>query len=594
MNTDQSDILRDQKFQLAAIREALQAPAHAIQDYAELLIGAADEHHLEDVVADLQRVAAAANNLSEQVDGLLDNNTADKILNSEDWKTSERTLRHDLRTPLNAVKGYTEMLLEDAEEFEIEFMNDDLTRLLNEADQLLGKIDTIVRFSQTENNLIDAHHSEVEKVGFMADLSVALDNNQSKVQSVEPGHILVVDDIESNRDLISRQLSRDGHQITCAEHGLQALEILDTLDIDLVLLDLMMPVLNGFETLKRMKASESLRNVPVIVISALDESDTVVKCIEAGADDYLLKPFNPVLLKARIRSGLENKHWFDEERQQKQFIRQAFSRFMSKTVVDQLVADPSKLSLGGERLNISSLFTDLTNFTTLIETTDPGKSIPLLNQYLDGLCKIVMQHEGTIDKIIGDAVHAIFGAPLNNDDHPRQAAQCAIAIDHYAREFRQRVDASEVNFGLTRIGVHSGEALVGNFGGETFFDYTAYGDVINTSARMESINKQLGTTICISGDTISHCPEIPVRPIGYLRLKGKNEYIQAFEPCAHYPQKLLQNYSELYQFLQTDKPTAEKLNTTIRQSVDGDPLSQFHLNRLDKGQTGTHIEFDAK
>ena len=178
----------------------------------------------------------------------------------------------------------------------------------------------------------------------------------------EPSRILVVDDTPMNVKLLRDLLEVRGYTVETAASGEEGLAKVAEWQPDLVLLDVMMPGMSGYEVLALMKQDEVLRNIPVIMISALDEVDSVVRCIEAGANDYLHKPINPTLLKARIKSGLETKQWLDTERQQKRFIRQAFARFLAPAVVDQLVADPSRLELGGERVEITHRASSRLNF----------------------------------------------------------------------------------------------------------------------------------------------------------------------------------------------------------------------------------------
>ena len=585
---------RTQQAILANLRQQLLTPASALVSYSELLLEQAQEAHLQDMLPDINRILTAAQNLSQIVDNLLDEKEVRKILAAENIEQAERQLRHDLRTPINAVKGYSELLLEDLEDLEelsADNLRVDFRHLLSEADNLLGKLDSIVVLSTIGK--VDIAGETEASMSHLIESIVPVDESNLKD---ETGYILVVDDIEANRDLLARRLLKEGHRVLTAADGKEALIRLEQEEFDLVLLDLMMPGMNGFEVLQRIKSHQDMRNVPVIMVSALNETDSVVRCIEAGAHDYLLKPVNPVLLKARIVSALESKQWSDQERQQRQYIRQAFSRFVSPSVVDQLLNSPENLSLGGERLDITCVFTDLAGFTSLIEGAEPSAVLPVLNRYLDGLCRIMLEHDGTIDKIVGDALHGFFGAPAEQADHAAKAMRCVLALDEYARNFINEPEASALGFGITRIGVHSGFAVVGNFGGDAFFDYTAHGDVINTAARLESANKHIGTTICVSANTAEQCDDIAFRPIGRLLLKGKSEGVQTREPVTREQARLpiFNEYCKAYQLMAANKSEAGKVFTRLAKKYPADPLIALHAGRLQAGEQGDLLVLAGK
>ena len=208
-------------------------------------------------------------------------------------------------------------------------------------------------------------------------------------------------------------------------------------------------------------------------------------------------------------------------RKQKRFIRNAFSHYVAPEVVSSLVADPQSLELGGEKRELTLVFTDIAAFTTLAEEMEPSELVPMLNAYLDGMSRIVLDHGGTIDKFVGDAVVSLFGAPNHIDDHATRAVACAMALDAFARGFAAAERADGIPFGNTRIGVHTGTAVVGNFGGAARFDYTAIGDAVNVAARLESANKTFGSTICVSEACVERCPGQHFRPMGDLVLKGR-------------------------------------------------------------------------
>ena len=592
-----SDNKRQKEVQVANIRQELLAPVSAIADYSELLHEQIRSGQYHEIAQEIERIWRAARSLYSLVDSLLSADAVQALFNDQNIGITENQLRHDIRTPINAIKGYAEMLLEDMDGSSDATFKLDLEQLLAYTNRLLSQLIKIIDFNKNGKG------QELREVS-----DASCPNMISRlVESIRPvdnvllvpervGNILIVDDLEANRELLSRRLTGDGHQVIAIGSGYKALQILEKEAFDLVLLDLMMPEMNGFEVLAKIKENPDTKMLPVIMVSALDETDSVIRCIEAGADDYLSKPINTTLLRARIKSGLEKKHWQDIEKQQKQFIHRAFSRYLSPEVVDQLVDNPERLSLRGERLEITCVFTDLAGFTSLMEGADLDQVLPVLNEYLDGMCRIVRQHKGTIDKIVGDALHVFFGAPIAQHDHAQRAVTAALAMDNYARCFITSDAAQAVNFGGTRIGVNTGPAVVGNFGGDAFFDYTAHGDTVNTAACMESVNRYFGTSICVTGATVEHCNNILFRPIASLRLKGKTQHVKAFEALT--PDQLdpvLQlAYLSAYKQMASGDLQAQAAFEALKLQFPEDPLTCFHLQRLATGSRGEEIILTKK
>lgn len=284
------------------------------------------------------------------------------------------------------------------------------------------------------------------------------------------------------------------------------------------------------------------------------------------------------------------------DRQQKKFIREAFSRYLSPALVNQLVEDPEQLNVGGERRELSYIFTDLASFTSFTERTEPSILVPLLNDYLSAMCEIFFKHGATIDKIVGDAVVGFFNAPMDQADHQARAVATALELDAFCQDFVAEQAEKGLDLGITRIGVHSGTAIIGNFGGDQFFDYTAHGDMVNTAARLESVNKHLGTRVCISGVTASACPDVAFRPVGTLVLKGKTEGLEVFEPLAdgEADSAAMTAYREAFELLRNNHPGALEGFRKVLELNPSDPLAKFHTGRLEKGQTGATIVMEEK
>ena len=280
---------------------------------------------------------------------------------------------------------------------------------------------------------------------------------------------------------------------------------------------------------------------------------------------------------------------------QRRQIRSAFQHYLSPDLVGQLVDNPKTLRLGGESREMTFLFCDIAGFTSFTEQSDPQVLVRLLNEYLDGVCKIVMDHGGTIDKIVGDAVHAFFNAPLDQPEHATQAANCALAIDAFARDFSAAKAREGLYFGETRIGVNTGPAIVGNFGGSHRFDFTAHGDAINTAARLESANKLLGTRICVAESTAKLCPEMRFRPIGALTLKGKEQPVMSFEPLRDPSDAAdpVPDYVSAYALMEAEDPDARERFAALAERHPSDPLIALHCRRLAEGDSGAAISLAA-
>jgi class 3 adenylate cyclase len=271
--------------------------------------------------------------------------------------------------------------------------------------------------------------------------------------------------------------------------------------------------------------------------------------------------------------------------------RAHLSRYFSPNLADHLAENPKTFELGGERRELTFLFTDLASFTPLVEKHDPAVVVSIMNDYIGGVSAIVFEHGGTVDTVVGDAVHAIFGAPMEQPDHAARGVACALAIDTFASDFVKEKAGENITVGITRIGVHTGSAIVGNFGGENYFHYTAHGDAVNTAARLETANKAFGTRMCVSADTVQNIPDFVGRPIGSLTLKGKVKEIFAFEPVDQDQAgsgRLLE-YLDAFGKLKDGDPGCLRAFASYVSKYDDDTLANFHLQRLLAGQISINI-----
>lgn len=302
----------------------------------------------------------------------------------------------------------------------------------------------------------------------------------------DQGYILVVDDNRMNRLKLSHGLQRQGHQVALAENGRLALEMVQAESFDLVLLDIMMPEIDGYQVLEQMKNDARLRDIPIIVISALDEMDSIVRCIEMGAEDYLLKPFNPVLLRARIGASLEKKRWRDQEQAYLQQInaeREKAERLLLN-ILPQPVADQLKQGqniIADSFAEVTVLFADIVDFTPLSAGMAPKELVALLTEVFSTFDRLAERYQLEKIKTVGDAYMVVGGLPTPRPDHVEAIAD--IALDMQRESARIRTARNEPIH--LRIGIHTGPVVAGVIGAKKF-SYDLWGDTVNIADRMQS------------------------------------------------------------------------------------------------------------
>jgi class 3 adenylate cyclase len=337
---------------------------------------------------------------------------------------------------------------------------------------------------------------------------------------ISPGTVLVADDNRMNRLLLGRSLEQEGHAVVFAEDGRQALELLRERPFDVLLLDVVMPELDGYRVLEELQSDTHLRDIPVVMTSALDELDSVVKCVEMGAEDYLTKPINPILLNARVKASIEKKRLRDQQ-------RELISKFATKEVAEDLMA--SGFALGGKHVDATAMFCDIRSFTSIAEAHEPDETIELLNDYYTLMMDAIGGEGGVVNQIIGDGLMAIFGAPVPCEDHRLRAVRAARQMVELIRLFNVEQTARgkvEIHIG---VGIASGEVIAGYTGTLHRATYTCVGDTVNVAARLEAQTKELGRPILIDGNTRDGLGDaVVVEPQGELPLKGKLEPVKVY------------------------------------------------------------------
>ena len=341
--------------------------------------------------------------------------------------------------------------------------------------------------------------------------------------SARPGIILVVEDNPLDRTVLTLSLERDAHTVNAAENGVEALAILANEPADVVLLDIVMPELDGVGVLRQIKEDHSLRHIPVIMISAVDDIESVIRCIELGADDYLSKPVDPTMLRARINAGLAKKRLHDLEQER---VRDVFARFVPEQIVDRVITlSGDDLRLGGVLCTGTILFNDIRNFTAFAESTPADTALEILNLFLGEMSDAVLDHGGSHLGFRGDGIMGAFGAPIEAPDHADQALTAAREMldDRLPRlntHLRNHALRDDFRMG---IGLASGTFMAGNVGSARRLEYTAIGDVANTAARLESMTKGTPHSILIDDSTrtaLQH-PPTDLALVGDTRIRGK-------------------------------------------------------------------------
>jgi len=473
---------------IATKRHDLRTPINAILGYSEILLEDARDEGNDSRAVDLEKIYAAGRALLYSVNDLLDpEKIASGHVDLSDMAALGARIEHALRSDLNAVVGYSEMLLEEVDRENEEQVATDLERIRTAAERLGSHVNDVIEFSGIviDQANLDAQGSVPLMVREVADTIRDLED-QRVADSEAPGHILIVDDKETNRDLLSRRLEHEGHRCATAADGRQALEAIAKADFDLILLDILMPVMDGYQVLQHLKGDARLAQIPVIVLSALDRTDNVVRCIEMGADDFLAKPFSPVILKARILSCLEKKRFRDREQAYLKEIRiereksdRLLLNILPAPIAERLKTGSSTIADGFDEATV--LFSDLVGFTKISARVTAEVLVSRLNELFQNFDSLAEDHGVEKIKTIGDAYMVAGGLPIPQHDHAERIADMALGMLGAIERYNAR---AEEPFEI-RIGIHTGPVVAGVIGSAKFA-YDLWGDTVNTASRMES------------------------------------------------------------------------------------------------------------
>lgn len=410
--------------------------------------------------------------------------------------------------------------------------------------------------------------------------------------------VLVVDDEPDLEALIlqrfRRQIREGSLAFRFAYDGVEALEaVAGCPEIGVVLADINMPRMDGLTLLRRLQDAEN--PLATVIVSAYGDMANIRTAMNCGAFDFLTKPIDFVDLEATVAKTLRHvaaAHDVRVRRASAERAHAALARYFSPNLAAELAMEGRARDLAGQRRDVTALFTDIAGFTGLVETVDPAVLLELLNAYFVGTTDIVFEHGGTVMRGTGDGLHLLFGAPADQPDHAERAVACALALDAFCEAFRMKRQVEGITLGVTRIGLHSGPALVGDFGGGRYFDYAAHGDTINTAARLEAANKALGTRICASAAVAGRVSGLAGRPVGDLMLRGRSEPLRAYELLPPQRSELpgMRGYAAAFERLSAGEADALPAFAALVGADPSDPLANFHLRRLLNGETGAGVE----
>ncbi len=466
---------------MAFVRAEFQAPVAGLRGMIGMLSEDAEAAGLGTYADDLTKMTSAAQRLSDMVTLLLDTTVA------QEERAASDKLRHDLRTPVTAILGYGELIAEEARERGDRVLFEPLADTLTAAANLLKELDKLVAFSSSGTSeqagrpsaaqpSPDVFRKAAEAIG-------QLSRREPTVARNVVGRILIVDDNASMRDLISRRLTREGHEVSTCSSGRSALERAATGAYDLMLLDLMMPGMNGLEVMDRLRSRSETNALPVIVISALDETETAVRCIDAGADDFLSKPLNETLLRARIGSSLERKFLRDREQDALRRLQseQERSEGLLRNVLPANVVERLRRGetvIADQLDEVTVMFCDLVGFTALSAQLPPADTLDLLNEIFSGFDRLAEENGLEKIKTIGDAYMVVGGMGDTLPDHAGRVLRMACGMAAVA------ASAGPGHALGVRIGIDTGPAVAGIIGRRKFF-YDVWGDTVNTASRLE-------------------------------------------------------------------------------------------------------------
>jgi len=491
---------------LTDLRGDLLAPIDAMVGYSQMLLDDVGDRPPQ-FQEDAAKLQAETRKLHQFVKRKL--NIAGRGIAEADFGARLKELRHDIGNRLNHVLGYCQLLLMEEREVFFGALADDLERIRTYCKTCEA---TLLHYKGLRPSDDDSRRPPPADV-------MPEDRPAPPRPAADPADVLVADDNEASRDVLVRVLQREGHSVAVADNGREAMELIKQREFDLVLLDFLMPELNGYQVLQQLKASERLRHTPVILVSALDTMHDVVPCIELGAEDFLTKPVDLALFKARVNACLEKKRLRERE----------FGQFFTPELARHFVRHPELLKEGREA-EVTVMFCDIRGFSHISEHLGPKETVEWVSDVMAVLSDCVIEHCGVLVDYIGDELMAMWGAPEEQPEHGELA--CRAAIDMLARlpALSARWEPVVKHPTAVGIGLNTGLAHVGNTGSNRKFKYGPLGNAVNVASRVQGATKYLKTSLMVTGTTRQHLgPRFVTRHLCKARVVNIDRPIDLYE-----------------------------------------------------------------
>ncbi len=472
---------REKDALISKARHNLKNPVNAILGFSEMLIEDCEDEGFEDILPDLKKI----HDSGKEILKIIEESLSDSNLQLSGEKISEigRIMEISLRTPINTVIGYSEMLQEDADNIELDTFSEDLDKIIKSGKALTSEIDKVISFNP--NKFVENRDQSLCAIKSVLTSIQPLDKDE-ETKSVT-GSILVVDDNKNNTTLLKKRLQKIGNTVVSANDGIEALNRINDYEFDLILLDIIMPNMNGYEVLEFLKKDKRYYEIPIIMLSSMDDLTSIYRCIELGADDYVTKPFDKMILEARISACIEKKLLRDKEkllleqiRKEKEKSDSLLLNILPKEIADRLKSGEELIA--DKHNEVSVLFADIVEFTPQSKNLNPKELVSILNSIFTHFDDLSTKYNIEKIKTIGDNYFAVAGLQFSG-------RKSAIDLINMAKDMISII--KNINDGLSlmnvslRIGIHTGPIVAGVIG-KNKFAYDLWGATVNKASRMES------------------------------------------------------------------------------------------------------------